>query len=110
LSVYSLTLVHPLPGPLSVHDAKAGDVLAITLLDVAPDSFGYTIVVPGFGFLRDVFPDPFIVRAELSRQGATSSDLTGVNVRFDGFMGTIGVTPGPTQIETYFKREADLAA
>jgi formamidase len=106
----NLNLVHPLTGPLSVQDAKAGDVLAITLLDVAPDSFGYTIVVPGFGFLRDVFPDPFIVRWELSRQGATSSDLAGVNVRFDGFMGTIGVAPGPTQTETYFKREADLAA
>jgi formamidase len=105
----NLNLVHPLTGPLYVQDAKAGDVLAVTLLDVAPDSFGYTIVVPGFGFLRDVFPDPFIVRWELSRQGATSVDLPGVNVRFDGFMGTIGVAPGPVQTETYFKREADLA-
>ena len=41
----NLNLVHPLTGPLFVQDAKAGDVLAITLLDVAPDSFGYTIVV-----------------------------------------------------------------
>src|SRR5512134_3691294 len=105
----NLNLVHPLTGPLFVEGAKAGDVLAVTLLDVAPDSFGYTIVVPGFGFLRDVFPDPFIVRWELSRQGATSVDMPGVNVRFDGFMGTIGVAPGPSQIETYFRREADLA-
>ncbi len=106
----NLNLVHPMTGPLFVRDAKAGDVLAITLLDVAPDSFGYTIVVPGFGFLRDVFPDPFIARWELSRQGATSVDIPGVNVRFDGFMGTIGVAPGPAQTETYFKREAELAA
>jgi formamidase len=106
----NLNLVHPLTGPLFVREAKAGDVLAITLLDVAPDSFGYTIVVPGFGFLRDAFPDPFIVRWELSRQGATSVDMPGVNVRFDGFMGTIGVAPGPSQTETYFKRESDLGA
>jgi formamidase len=106
----NLNLVHPLTGPLFVKGAQAGDVLAVTLLDVAPDSFGYTIVVPGFGFLRDVFPDAFIVRWDLSRRGATSPDLPGVNVRFDGFMGTIGVAPGPTQTETYFKREADLAA
>jgi formamidase len=105
----NLNLVHPLTGPLYVHEAKAGDVLAVTLLDVEPDSFGYTIIVPGFGFLRDVFPDPFIVRWELSRQGATSVDLPGVNVRFDGFMGTIGVAPGPTQTETIFEREAALA-
>ena len=106
----NLNLVHPLTGPLYVQGAKAGDVLAITLLDVAPDSFGYTIIVPGFGFLRDVFPDAFIVRWELSRQGATSTDMPGVNVRFDGFMGTIGVAPGPAQTETYFEREAALAA
>lgn len=106
----NLNLVHPLTGPLFVRGAKAGDVLAVTLLDVAPDSFGYTIVVPGFGFLRDVFPDPFIVRWDLSREGATSVDLPGVNVRFDGFMGTIGVAPGPAEIETMFAREAALAA
>src|SRR5262245_26409667 len=104
----NLNLVHPLTGPLYVHGAKAGDVLAIELLDIAPDGFGYTIVVPGFGFLRDVFPDPFIVRWDLSRRGATSPDLPGVNVRFDGFMGTIGVAPGPAQVETMFKRETDL--
>src|SRR5688572_31297533 len=37
----NLNLVHPLTGPLFVREAKAGDVLAIRLLDVAPDSFGY---------------------------------------------------------------------
>ncbi|HEU0204401.1 MAG TPA: acetamidase/formamidase family protein [Burkholderiaceae bacterium] len=110
VAALNLNLVHPLTGPLYVKDAKAGDVLAITLLDVAPDSFGYTIIVPGFGFLRDVFPDPFIVRWELSRHGATSADMPGVNIRFDGFMGTIGVAPGPTETETFFKREAALAA
>ena len=106
----NLNLVHPLTGPLYVKDAKAGDVLAVTLLDVAPDSFGYTIIVPGFGFLRDVFPDPFIVRWELSRQGGTSVDLPGVNVRFDGFMGTVGVAPGPSQADAWYSREAALGA
>jgi len=106
----NLNLVHPLTGPLYVRGAKAGDVLAVTLLDVAPDDFGYTIIVPGFGFLRDVFPDPFIARWDLTRRGATSPDLPGVKVRFDGFMGTIGVAPGPAQTETYFQREAELAA
>jgi formamidase len=110
VAALNLNLVHPLTGPLYVRGAKAGDVLAITLLDVAPDSFGYTIVVPGFGFLRDLFPDPFIVRWDLSRQGATSFDMPGVNVRFDGFMGTIGVAPGPAQTETWFQREAQLGA
>lgn len=104
----NLNLVHPLTGPLFVNGAKAGDVLAITLLDIEPDDFGYTIIVPGFGFLRDVFTDAHIVRWDLSRQGATSPDLPGVKIRFDGFMGTIGVAPGPSQTETYFQREDAL--
>jgi formamidase len=108
----NLNLVHPLTGPLFVKGAMAGDVLAVTLLDIEPDDFGYTIIVPGFGFLRDVFPDAFIVRWDLTRRGATAleRDLPGVNIRFDGFMGTIGVAPGPTQTETFFNREAALAA
>ena len=106
----NLNLVHPLTGPLYVNGAKAGDALAVTLLDIEPDRFGYTIIVPGFGFLRDVFPDPFIARWDLSRRGGASPDLPGVNIRFDGFMGTIGVAPGPAQTEAWFQREAELAA
>ena len=110
VAALNLNLVHPLTGPLHVRGAKAGDVLAVTLLDVEPDDFGYTIVVPGFGFLRDVFTEPFIVRWDLSRRGATSRDMPGVKIRFDGFMGTIGVAPGPKETETVLQREADLAA
>jgi formamidase len=106
----NLNLVHPLTGPLYVRGAKAGDVLAVTLLDIEPDDFGYTIIVPGFGFLRDVFTDAFIVRWDLTRRGATSRDLPGVNIRFDGFMGTIGVAPGPKETEAIFQREAQLLA
>ena len=106
----NLNLVHPLTGPLFVRGAAAGDVLAVTLLDIEPAKFGYTIIVPGFGFLRDVFPDAFIARWDLSRRGATSPDIPGVKIRFDGFMGTIGVAPGPAQTETYFQRERELAA
>jgi formamidase len=91
----NLNLVHPLTGPLAVEGAEAGDVLAVKLLDIEPDKFGYTIVVPGFGFLRDVFKDPFLVRWDLTRSGGTSPDMPGVRIRFDGFMGTVGVAPGP---------------
>jgi formamidase len=106
----NLNLVHPLTGPLAVEGAEAGDVLAVKLLDIEPDKFGYTIVVPGFGFLRDVFKDPFLVRWDTTRGGATSPEMPGVRIRFDGFMGTVGVAPGPEQAAVYAKREAELAA
>src|SRR5262245_4797445 len=110
VAALNLNLVHPLTGPLFVRGAKAGDVLAVSLLDIESDDFGYTVIVPGFGFLRDVFTEPFIARWDLTRRGATSPDLPGVNIRFDGFMGTIGVAPGPKETETYFQRETQLAA
>src|SRR5439155_3859941 len=63
----NLNLIHPLTGPLFVRGAVRGDVLAVTMIDVGPgpDNFGYTVAVPGFGFLRDVFTDPAIAHWEL---------------------------------------------
>src|SRR5438874_13003322 len=56
----NLNLIHPLTGPLHVNGAKRGDVLAVTMVDVGPgpDFFGYTVAVPGSGFLRAVLTDP----------------------------------------------------
>jgi len=104
----NLNLVHPLTGPLFVNGAEAGDVLAITIGDIEPDKFGYTVIVPGFGFLRDLFPNPHIVRWDLTRTEATSPDMPGVKVRFNGFTGTIGTAPGPKEVDVMFQREDAL--
>jgi formamidase len=104
----NLNLVHPLTGPLFVNGAEAGDVLAVTIGDIVPDKFGYTVIVPGFGFLRDVFPNPHIVRWDLTRNQATSPDMPGVKVRFNGFTGTIGTAPGPKETDVMFAREDAL--
>ncbi len=114
----NLNLIHPLTGPLYVHGAQPGDVLEVTMVDVepGPDRFGYTVAVPGFGFLRDVFTDPAIVHWELGTKGgsvakyATSRDLPGVRLPLHGFAGTIGVELGPAEILTAFAREEQLAA
>jgi len=113
----NLNLIHPLTGPLHVNGAKRGDVLAVTMIDVVPgpDQFGYTVAVPGFGFLRDVFPNPAIVHWELGKVGtaqharfATSRDLPGVRLPLHGFAGTIGVELGLPEVETAFQREEQL--
>ena len=57
-----LNLVHPLTGPAFVKSAQPGDLLEVHILEVEPQPFGYTVQVPGFGFLRDVFPDPYIAK------------------------------------------------
>ena len=114
----NLNLIHPLTGPLHVNGARRGDVLAVTMIDVqpGPDRFGYTVAVPGFGFLRDVFTDPAIVHWELgTKHGgvakyATSRDLPGVRLPLHGFAGTIGVELGLPEIEAAFSREEQLRA
>jgi formamidase len=111
----NLNRVHPLTGPVFVHGARAGDVLAVTIekIEPGPDRFGYTVIVPGFGFLRDKFNVPVIVRWELQGSGsgsprAVSRDMPGVRVPMNGFTGTIGVALGPEQTATAFQREEQL--
>jgi formamidase len=105
----NLNLVHPLTGPIYIEGAKRGDGLAVTVVDIAPDDFGYTTIVPGFGFLRDVFKDPFIVHWHLTRLEARSKDLPGISVPMHAFMGTVGVLPGKPELEKWLKREQALA-
>ena len=84
--------------------------MAVTLIDIEPNPFGYTVIVPGFGFLRDLYPEPHIVRWNLDRRAATSVDMPGIHVPFAGFMGTVGVAPGPEEVEKMYQRETALAA
>ena len=49
--------IHPLTGPVYVEGAEPGDVIAVTLHEIEIGEFGWTAVVPGFGFLAEDFPD-----------------------------------------------------
>ena len=64
----NLNVVHPLTGPVYVNGAEAGDLLEVEILEVEPDRYGYTVQVPGFGFLRDEFPDPYMARWRIERR------------------------------------------
>ncbi len=110
VTAVDLNLVHPLTGPVHIEGAKRGDVLAVTLIDIAPDEYGYTTIVPGFGFLRDLFPKPFIANWKLTRTEAVSDQVPGVTIPMNGFMGTVGVLPGGPEIDAWLKRETDLGA
>jgi formamidase len=101
----NLDVVHPLTGPVYVEGATPGDLLEVQILEVIPDGYGYTVQVSGFGFLRDVFPDPFMVRWDISDGWATSADLPGVRVPAAPFMGTIGLSPGHDALQRITARE-----
>ncbi len=110
LATVDLGLVHPMTGPVYINGAKRGDALEVELIDIAPDEYGYTVIAPGFGFLRDVFPDPYIINWRLTRVGAVSDGMPGITVPYEAFPGSIGVLPGEPEIKKWKAREAELAA
>ena len=52
--------IHPLTGPVYVEGAAPGDVLAVTLHEIELGAYGWTAIAPGFGFLADEFPEPYL--------------------------------------------------
>jgi formamidase len=105
-----LNLVHPMTGPVHIEGAKRGDVLAVTLIDIEPDDYGYTVIIPGFGFLRDKFDKPWVANWRLTRIEATSEQIPGVAIPFIGFMGSVGVLPGNQEVDAILVRENALGA
>ena len=109
LAAVNLGLVHPMTGPVHINGAMRGDVIEVEIVDIVPDEYGYTVIIPGFGFLRDLYTEPFIVNWRLTRIGATSPQMPGITVPYEAFPGSIGVMPGLPEIELIKQREADLA-
>ena len=105
----NMNVVHPLTGPVFVKGAEPGDLLEVTLVEIEPQPFGFTTQIPGFGFLRDLFPEPHIVRWTIANGFATSPDLPGVRIPGAPFMGVIGLAPSHELLVQINRREADLA-
>jgi len=110
LATFDLGLVHPMTGPVHINGAQRGDAIEVEIVDIVPDQYGYTVIVPGFGFLRDIFTEPYIVNWRLTRTGAVSPQMPGITVPYEAFPGSIGVMPGMPEIEKIKAREAGLAA
>ena len=105
-----LNLVHPLTGPIYVKDAEPGDLLAVEILDVIPGDYGFTLCIPGFGPLRDVFDEPFCARWEQHADGAVSEEIPGVRIPGAPFMGVMGVAPSHEMLARITARENDISA
>jgi formamidase len=106
----SLRRVHPMTGPVLVAGAEPGDVLAVRIDDVEPASFGWTAQIPGSGFLREEFTEPFLVRWEIGGGYAVSADLPGIRIGDQSFPGVIGVAPSADLLRSTAQREAELLA
>ena len=102
-------VIHPLTGPVAVKGAEPGDLLEVEFMDIQPQPYAFSVIFPGFGFLRDVFTDPFMVHWNIADGYATSEQIPGVRVPGASFMGVSGVAPSHAQLEAWTRREAELA-
>jgi formamidase len=102
--------IHPLTGPVLVKGAKAGDLLEVEFLDIKPEKFAFTCILPGLGFLSDLYTTPFLVKWKIEDNYATSEQLPGIRIPEASFMGVSGVSPSKQKLQEWIKRENDALA
>jgi acetamidase/formamidase len=84
--------VYPLAGPIAIDGAQPGDTLAIEILDIHTQGWGWTAVLPGLGLLPEDFPDAYLRVFDLS-QGDVAYMREDVAIPLEPFFGTMGVCP-----------------
>jgi acetamidase/formamidase len=84
--------VYPLAGPIAVNGAQPGDTLAIEILDIHTQGWGWTAILPGLGLLPDDFPDAYLRIFDLSH-GDVAYLRDDIVIPLEPFFGTMGVCP-----------------
>ena len=90
--------VYPLQGPIGVRGAAAGDTLAIELLDIRTQGWGWTAILPGLGLLPEDFPDAYLRIFDLSG-GDVAYLRDDIAIPLEPFFGTMGVCPAGAEAQ-----------
>lgn len=85
--------IHPLTGPVYVEDAEPGDVLKVTLHKIELGDWGWTAVIPGFGFLADEFDQPWLKTFTFEDGGNSARFSDDISIPLKPFPGVMGVAP-----------------
>jgi acetamidase/formamidase len=83
--------IHALTGPIFIEGAEPGDVLEVQVLQVEHRGWGWTSVIPGLGFLKDRFREPYLFHWALDPE--ISRSLGSAIVPLRPFCGVMGVAP-----------------
>src|ERR1700760_4406224 len=84
--------VYPLAGPIGVGGAAPGDTLAIEILDIHTQGWGWTAILPGLGLLPEDFPDAYLRIFDISN-GDVAQFREDIAIPLTPFLGTMGVCP-----------------
>jgi acetamidase/formamidase len=85
--------IHPLTGPVYVEGAEPGDVIKVKLHKVELGNWGWTAIVPGFGFLSDEFNEPWLKTFEFDKKANMAAFSDSINIPLKPFPGVMGVAP-----------------
>lgn len=98
LDKLSFDPIHPITGPVYVEGAEVGDVLKVKIHKIDLVDWGWTAILPGFGFLADDFKDPYLRTFPL-KEGMKSVPFKGkINVPLRPFPGVMGVAPATEEM------------
>jgi acetamidase/formamidase len=84
--------VYPLAGPIAVEGAEPGDTLAVEILDLHTQGWGWTAILPGLGLLPEEFPNAYLRIFDISN-GDFAYMRDDVAIPLAPFLGTMGVCP-----------------
>ncbi len=85
--------IHPLTGPVFVEGAQPGDVLKVTLHEIELQDWGWTAIMPGFGFLADQFTEPYLKTYKTAAGDSHVAFNDKIKVPLRPFPGVMGVAP-----------------
>ena len=92
IAVLDWDRVYPLAGPIAVNGAQPGDTLAVEILDIHTQGWGWSAILPGLGLLADDFPDAYLKIFDLSH-GDVVYMREDIAIPLTPFFGTMGVCP-----------------
>jgi acetamidase/formamidase len=84
-------LMDPLTGPVFVEGAQPGDAIALEIRDISLAGWGWSGILPKFGLLADLYPEPYLQIWDVEGDHVVIGD----GHRFDlqPMIGVIGVAP-----------------
>jgi len=84
--------VYPLAGPIYAKGARPGDTLAVEILDLHTEGWGWAAIIPGFGLLADDFKEAALRIFDLT-DGDAAYMRPDIAIPIEPFFGTMGVCP-----------------
>ena len=92
LATFDFDRLYPLAGPIAMEGSEPGDTLAIDILDLHTQGWGWSAIIPDLGLLADDFADPYLRVFDLSA-GDVTYLREDIAIPIEPFLGTMGVCP-----------------